>query len=516
MYPSGRRSGILLPLFSLRSKTDFGIGDFGACQGMFNWMNAAGQKLLMLLPLLPTAPGDPSPYSTRSAFGLNALFIDLEQVPEYQATGGEAALSDEEKAQLQEARSAERVRYDLVFPLKNAAFTRAFDHFEEKEWKTRSERARAFASWREAQGEWLASYSVFTAISTDQERRAWWDWPAPLRTREPAALAAEATRLEREVRYHAWLQWLAETQWTSVREAARKQKVLICGDEPFIIGQDSSDVWAHPDILRRDARLGVPPDDFSATGQDWGLPFFDYPEMEKGGYGWLKARAAKAASYYDLRRVDHAVGYFRQWIRDDKTPDGRFFPAEESEWRRYGKQHFQLLSEGTGIVAEDLGVIPPFVREMLTEMGLPGYRVMRWERDADVYRDPREFPASSLATTGTHDTEPVADWWETAQDKERQAMARAYLEFQGIPVTETFTPRIHEATLAATLNSGSDMVVLPWQDVLGTKDRINLPGSVGDSNWAYRISQNVSDLLTLEETKKAASFLARLTREARR
>ena len=158
-----------------------------------------------------------------------------------------------------------------------------------------------------------------------------------------------------------------------------------------------------------------------------------------------QARAAKAASYYDLRRVDHAVGYFRQWIRDEKTPTGRFVPENEEQWKRYGERHFRLLSHNAGIVAEDLGVIPPFVRTILKDLGLPGYRVMRWERDDNVYRDPHGFPPVSLATTGTHDTEPVADWWEAANDGERQGMARVYPEFQGVHVTREFTPERAEA-----------------------------------------------------------------------
>jgi 4-alpha-glucanotransferase len=173
MLPTGRLSGLLLPVFSFRSRTDFGIGDFGAMEGLFRWMSAARQKLLMVLPLLPTAPGDSSPYATRSAFGLNPLFIDLHQVPEFQATGGEAALSDEQKHQLAEARAAHRVRYDLVFPLKDAAFARAFNHFEGHEWGKQTPRAREFQAWREAQGEWLESYALFTAISEEQQRRAW-------------------------------------------------------------------------------------------------------------------------------------------------------------------------------------------------------------------------------------------------------------------------------------------------------------------------------------------------------
>jgi 4-alpha-glucanotransferase len=516
MLPNGRLSGLLLPVFSFRSRTDFGIGDFGAMDDLFRWMNAARQKLLMVLPLLPTAPGDPSPYATRSAFGLNPLFIDLHQVPEFQATGGEGALTQAQKAQLTEARAAHRVRYDLVFPLKDAAFERSFNHFEQKEWAGQTARARQFQAWREAQGEWLESYALFTAISEEQQRRAWWEWPEPLRTRKPEALRAESTRLERRVRYHAWLQWVAEQQWNQVRKQAQTRGILLCGDEPFIIGQDSADTWAHPDILRRDARLGVPPDDFSATGQDWGLPYFDFAAMEKEDYRWLKARATKAASYYDLRRVDHAVGYFRQWIRDEQTPTGRFIPPDEASHKRLGEHHFRLLSQNAGIIAEDLGVIPPWVRQILSRLGLPGYRVMRWERDDGVYRNPHEYPEVSLATTGTHDTEPMAEWWDVATEAERTALARAWPEFQGVSPTKEFTPEVHRALLAAALNSKSNLCVLPWQDILGTRDRINLPGTMSDSNWAYRITQPVDRLLEEEETRTAAEKVAWLTASARR
>ncbi|WP_426754942.1 4-alpha-glucanotransferase [Myxococcus sp. Y35] len=516
MSTPGRLSGLLLPLFSLRSQSDFGIGDFGAMEGLFSWMKAARQRMLMVLPLLPTAPGDPSPYATRSAFGLNPLFIDLQRVPEFAASGGEAALSDAQRAQLAEARGAPRVRYDLVFPLKDAAFARAFDVFEAQHWAPQSERAQAFRQWRDAQGEWLESYALFTAISEQENRRAWWEWPEGLRTRQPEALASKSRELERRVRYHAWLQWVAEQQWNEVRAQARAHDVLLCGDEPFIIGQDSADVWAHPDILRRDARLGVPPDDFSATGQDWGLPYFDFAAMEKDDFAWLKMRAKKAASYYDLRRVDHAVGYFRQWIRDEQTPTGRFIPPDEASHRRLGEKTFRLLSEGAGIVAEDLGVIPPFVRHILAELRLPGYRVMRWERDDNHYRDPRQFPTVSLVTTGTHDTDTVAEWWEGAGDHERHAAARSWQELHGVHITREFTPDVHRAMLASALNAASDLCVLPWQDVLGTRDRINLPGSMSDSNWAYRIEQNVSDLLTDSRTREAAERLAWLTASARR
>ncbi|MEN9800452.1 MAG: hypothetical protein RL653_4149 [Pseudomonadota bacterium] len=469
----------------------------------------------MVLPLLPTAPGDSSPYSTRSAFGLNPLFLDLHALPEFQQAGGEAALPASERDQLAQARAAKSVRYELVFPLKGAALRRAFAAFEAAGRDT--PRARAFDAWATGQGEWLDNFALFTALSEAHDRRAWWEWPAPLRDREPAALALARAERAYEVRFHAWLQWLCAEQWNAVRAHARAAGVLLCGDEPFIIGQDSADCWAHPALLRRDARLGVPPDDFSATGQDWGLPFFDFDALAAEGNAWLRARAAHAAATYDVRRIDHAVGYFRQYIRDAATPTGRFVPSEEPSQRALGERNFRLFSEGAGIVAEDLGVIPPFVREVLAALGLPGYRVMRWERDGGTYRDPRAYPATSLATTGTHDTETLAEWWEAESDATRAAVAAAYPEFATLqPPDAAFTPRVHEALVAAALQSSSALCVLPWQDVFARRERVNLPGSMGDSNWSYRVEWNVEDLAQQPEAVSRAAWLAGLARAAGR
>ncbi|MHB8878094.1 MAG: 4-alpha-glucanotransferase [Myxococcaceae bacterium] len=512
MLPTGRLSGILLPLFSLRSRTDLGIGDFGALDGLFGWMVAARQKMLMLLPLLPTAPGDSSPYSTRSAFGLNPLFIDVQAVPEFQEAGGMGSFTPGERQMLEEARASRGIRYDLVFKLKEAALHRAFSRFEELHWRTGDARGDELRAWQHGQSAWLDSYALYAAISKDQQRRPWWEWPAPLRDRDHEALDAERARLAHDVLLEEWLQWVAERQWEQVRTRARVNGILLCGDEPFILSQDSADCWAHPKLLRRDARLGAPPDDFSADGQDWGLPYFDFDAMEKEGYSWLKFRARKSSAYYDLRRVDHAVGYFRQWIRDEKTPKGRFVPADEAAQKELGKKHFELLSESAGIIAEDLGVIPKWVRETLKSLGLPGYRVTRWERDEGVYRNPHEFPAVSLATTGTHDTETLREWWEAIPDWEREAAAKGVPELAAVaPVTKTFTPQVHEALLTATMASGSNLSVIPWQDVLGSRDRVNLPGSMTDQNWAYRIDCPNEELLRREDTLRAADLMARLT-----
>ncbi len=512
MQQLGRLSGILLPLFSLRSDTDFGIGDFGCAPGWFRWMEAARQRLWMVLPLLPTAPNDSSPYATRSAFGLNPLFIDISALPEFVEAGGLGALTPAEREQLEQARAAKRIRYDQVLPLKRAVLRRAFERFHEQQWLSNSARAGQLRGYLSQQAGWLDSFALFTAISDARDHQGWWEWPEPLRDRHPEALVAERERLAHEVLFQGWQQWIAEEQWSQLRAAAKARGILLCGDEPFIIGQDSSDTWANPKILRRDARLGVPPDDFSATGQDWGLPYFDFAAMEADDYAWLKYRAHRSAAYYDVRRIDHAVGYFRQWIRDGQTPDGRFIPNDQPTQQTYGERHLRILSESAGIVAEDLGVIPEFVLNSLLKLGLPGYRVMRWERRDGVYRNPRQYPEHSLATTGTHDTETLKEWWEAAPHWEREAVGRVFPELQPLqPVPSSFTSAVHEALLAAAESSSSDLCIVPWQDVLGTADRINLPGSVADANWSYRIEGTSDSLLSREDGRQGAERLARLT-----
>jgi 4-alpha-glucanotransferase len=469
----------------------------------------------MLLPLLPTSPGDKSPYSTRSAFGLNPLFIDLSSMPEFEEAGGVAGFSPQQQEALEAARASPTIDYEKVFALKYGALGRCFQVFVKKHWQLQDARARALSAFVEAEKPWLEDFALFSAISFDRNQQAWWEWPEGLRDRHPEALESEAQRLSEQVLYQKWLQWVCDREWKTVRQKARAHGILLCGDEPFIIGQDSADAWAHRTLLRRDARLGVPPDDFSADGQDWGLPYFDFPALEKEGNAWLLYRAQKSAAYYDLRRVDHAVGYFRQYLRDVQNPKGRFVPTDEAAQQALGEHNFRLLSSGAGVVAEDLGVIPPFVRETLGGLGIPGYWVMRWSRHDGVYVPPAQYPELSLCTTGTHDTEPLSVWWESLPDWERHAVAWAYPEFERLrPPPPHFTQDVQQAFLASALSSQSRFCILPWQDILGTRDRVNLPGTL-EGNWEYRIDVDTAHLLQDTRTVSAAENLSRLVQQSR-
>lgn len=505
MEASSRVSGVLLPVFSVRSRGDFGVGDFGGLEGIFDWLQMAGQKMFMTLPLLPTTL-DGSPYSTRSAFGLNPLFIDTRAViDEYKLS-----LSPAEEAQLTRARDSAAVSYDLVFALKLQVLGKAFVTFKA------GPRPPDFTRFVEEEREWLPQWALFQSIAEERKYQPWWEWPQPLAQREAKALDEAEQRLATEVLRQQWLQWVAHRHWAKVRKQAAARGIQLCGDEPFIIGADSSDCWCHPGLLRRDARLGAPPDDFSSDGQDWGLPWFDFDAISKEDYAWLKFRARKAASYYDLRRIDHVIGYFRQWIRDEKTPKGRFVPSDEAVAAKLGDTNLSVLSSGAPVVAEDLGVIPKWAREVLERQQVPGYRVMRWSREDGVYQHNHQYPAISLATTGTHDTETLREWWEKAPQWERDACARTWPELQGLPTSPEYSPQVHEALLRAALQSSSGLCIIQWQDVFAELERVNFPGTVAATNWSYRMKVSSEELVHREDTARAALWLKKLTQEGNR
>ena len=314
------------------------------------------------------------------------------------------------------------------------------------------------------------------------------------------------------------MQWNAFRQLAAARAEARRHGVALAGDLPFMVAEDSADVWARQDEFDLDATVGVPPDAFSADGQDWGLPVYRWDELRRRDYDWLRLRGARSAQLFDLVRIDHVVGFYRTYARPRDGSPHHFVPPDEPSQRRQGEEVMNAFrSAGVDLCAEDLGVVPPFVRESLTRIGVPGYRVLRWEKDEEVFRDPDGWPALSLATTGTHDTEPVAVWWDELEHAEREA-ARAIPALRHLRDEDAdhFSPHVHQAILEAVYRSGSDLLVLPVQDVFGVRERINLPGTVGPDNWSYRLPWTVSALATdpfvRERTRGMAELAERFGR----
>lgn len=506
---AGRRAGVLVPLFSIASSESWGIGEIGDLPAFARWAHACGTSVVQLLPINEMAEGQSSPYSALSAMAIDPIFISLRHVPEFAAGGGEEGLSPEQRERLAFVRSAPSVEHRAVRELKTEALRAAFTRFEE-DWRRGGPRASAMNAYVERERWWLDDYALFRALHAENDRRYWTEWPEGPRTRDAQALTEARARLQREILYFTWLQWIAGEQWTEAHRGTGD--VAILGDFPFMVSGDSADVWARQQEFRVDASVGVPPDAFSESGQDWGLPVYRWDVLQGNGYEWIRQRARRCAELFDGFRVDHLVGFYRTFVREK---DGRtyFVPEEETAQRTQGEALMRIFQEtGAGIVAEDLGTVPDFVRESLARLAVPGLKVLRWEREWETeekpFKDPAAYPQVSVGISGTHDTETVAEWWENADTPERAAAAELpFFRAAGISATEEFGSRVRDAVIESLFASGSDLVLLPVQDIFGWRDRINVPAQVDDRNWSWRLPWTADALMNEAEARTRAEYL---------
>ena len=365
------------------------------------------------------------------------------------------------------------------------------------DWIRTTARAGAFAAFCAFEEWWLADYALYCALRDRYHGRSWQDWPEPVRSRQPEALEAAREELAQEMLYHQYAQWLADEQWSAAREALGD--IALIGDFPFAVSTDSADVWANQHLFRFDRTAGTPPDAFSATGQDWGLPVYRWDVMAAEDDRWLRQRARRMGRLFDGYRVDHLVGFFRTYSRAAGETLGEFDPPDEDGQIAQGERLLTLFARtGSRVIGEDLGLIPDFVREAMARHGLPGFKVLRWERDwkapGQPFIPPAEYPQVSVAATSTHDIEPMALWWESAGAEERDAFARL-LDEDADPAGP-FTPELHRAMLGLAYGAASDLLLLPLQDVFGWTDRINVPATVGEENWSWRMPCDAADLDT--------------------
>ncbi len=474
-------------------------------------MRRAGLRALQLLPLGTLPAGETSPYSAMSAMAIDPVYISLHDVADLTALGGEVRLPLADQIALRGARAAPAVRYDAVRQAKHAALRLAFSLFWDVDWVRTTARAGAFAAYVSWEDWWLADYAFYSALRARHGDRPWTEWPAQLGNRHPAALEEARRDLEQEILFHQYVQWIAETQW----EAAREQlgEIRLFGDFPFMVSIDSAEVWASQHAFHFDRTVGTPPDAFSVTGQDWGLPAYRWDVMADEDDRWLRQRARRMARLYDGYRVDHLVGFFRTYSRRVGETLGDFDPPDEAAQRQQGERMLQLfIATGTQVTAEDLGSIPDFVRISLARLHVPGYKVLRWERDwhrpGQPTLDPATFPALSVVTTSTHDIEPLALWWEMLDHRERAELLGA-LGVPGPPGVR-FGPSIRDGLLAQAYGAGSDLLLVPIQDVFGWADRVNTPGTVSDHNWTWKLPLSVEALATDAEAVERADALHRL------
>jgi 4-alpha-glucanotransferase len=504
-----RCAGVLIPLFSLRTGNDFGRGEIGGLREMGEFALAMGHRLIQLLPIDETAAGENSPYSALSVFAIDPAYICVRLLPGVSP------------ARWKSARRAARGSDGHFDPIRAAAIKRDLLEHSYRHFRNGGDTAAhaAFDRFVDAERDWIEPYALFRALKEEFGlEKSWESWPPALKHREARTCNDAALQLADKIAMFQFFQFIAQRQWRDVRDHLGRRGLILGGDLAFSPARESAEVWAHQEMFDLTRSVGAPPDEFSATGQRWGLPMPQWSRMRADAFGLLRARVRRAAELYDLLRIDHVVGLFRTYgyPLDDEI-GGVFDPLTVDEQRAQGIEIMRaILAEANSmqIVAEDLGLIPGFVRSSLAALGVPGYKVVRWEKRMNTQEGaathflcPADYPELSLATTGTHDTETLGEWWAEISAADRR---RLVADFNICGRVDCDSCVMDERTLDALLESlyasPARIVTVPIQDLFGWKDRINLPGTIGERNWTWRLP------FDLEQVGREVRLRARLAR----
>lgn len=531
-----RECGMLLPIASLPSQ--YGIGAFSKeAYEFIDQLKAAEQRYWQILPLGPTGFGD-SPYQSFSAFAGNPYFIDLEKLTE------EGLLTEEECLAVDFGDDERDIDYGKLyegrFPLLKKAYERwkcgltddgqayaelagpagaVSDTYGEPYSRTGAElkNASAEAVHRLAArmlGDETREYCFYMAVKNFFGSRSWNLWDEDIRLRRPEAVAAYREKLTDEIGFYEFQQIKFEEQWTALKRYANEQGIRIIGDIPIYVAFDGADSWSHPELFQFDgdnipvAVAGCPPDGFSATGQLWGNPLYDWGYHERTQYRWWMDRMAYSFHLYDLVRVDHFRGFDEYYSipYGDKT-------AEYGHWEKGpGIGIFKTMQKEFGredlpIIAEDLGFLTPTVLKLVEDTGFPGMKVLEFAFDdtEDSAYLPHKYGENCVVYTGTHDNDTLAGWYASLNERDR-AFAREYTGCLYTPDEE-----IHWEFIRLALASVARLAVIPVQDYLGadTAARTNEPSTLG-KNWRWRMGGNDLDEAMVQRCRRMAKIYGRL------
>ncbi len=473
-----RSAGVLAHITSLPGP--HGIGDFGPDAYRFvDWLKSAGQRVWQWLPTTPIGPGD-SPYQSVSAFAGSPLMVAFEPLV---AAGWLAA-----PALPDGGFEAHRVDFGKVVPWRLQQLRAAAAGFQSQ---GSSKDKANFAQWCAEQASWVEDYALFMALETAHGGKCWWDWDDGVRQRKPEAMVQARKAHADEIFFWRFVQWCFDTQSSALKAYANQHGVAIMGDLPIFIAHHSADCWARPDLYFLDDKFqptvvaGCPPDVMAPQGQRWGNPLYRWDRMAAEDFAWWTARIRRALHQADVFRIDHFRGFAGYYEIPASCPT-----AEVGEWiPGPGKPLFDAIAKALGdlpIVAEDLGLITPDVLALRDGCGFPGMKIVQFAFGGDGTHEflPHNFGTNFVAYTGTHDNDTVVGWWDAAPERER-AYCGSYLACGRHDV--------HWAMIRATCNSVANMAVFPLQDVLGLDGahRMNIPGTLGGANWAWRFDWNM-------------------------
>lgn len=489
--------GIAIPLFSLHTSQSMGIGEFTDLFSLIDWCSIAGLDIIQLLPLNDTG-GETSPYSSHSAFSLNPLCLGLNALPHLE----DFPFLLESLKRIPKFSSSSRVNYTLVRKHKMKFLSDYYESVGPEILKSDS-----FLRFAE-EAAWLKSYAVFKVLKDQFNQANWEEWPEKARHPSASFIDCVAKRESKNFHFYCILQFLCDKQMREVKDYAQKKNIFLMGDVPILVDRDSSDVWANREFFDLNYSAGAPPDSFSADGQNWGFPIYNWNTLKETNYCWWRDRLKWIARYYQIYRIDHIVGFFRIWAFPLNLPNEKasYIPSDESFWIDQGQKLMIMMLESIDMlpIGEDLGVVPTEIRNCLTALGICGTKVMRWERkwnEDKQFIPAKDYPLLSMTTVATHDSETLGQWWQLFPDE-----AKMYAHLKGWTYEPFLSLQQRYEILWESHHSGSLFHINPLQEFLALvpllngpseeNQRINIPGTVSDLNWTYRIKPSIEELLS--------------------
>lgn len=485
---NSRSTGVLLPLSAMRSANDWGCGDLDSLKSWLKFFGKQGLKVLQILPINETAPNENCPYSALSTYAIDPVYLNIENIPEYQKCEKAKAVVKELREDIEAWRKSKNTKFKQIKAAKYRVLWETYLYFLQEEKLKETKRYKDFLEFNKHKFAWLVPYAIFRSAKDIGSWNSWLEWQDDLKNPDIKFLKTFTKDNYQKVMFYVYIQWLLDTQMYEARKVAKENNILLCGDIPFGVNFESADVWGNQKRYLLDAEIGAPQDQFSQGGQKWGLPAYNWQDIAENNFNFWRNKIARACEIYDIFRLDHMVGFFRTWIFEKGQDKGHFDIENEEDQKKRGFDFLQAVFETAKNklpIAEDLGVIPDYMRQMMQELSMPGYKVLRWEKDNEVFREPRNYPKASVATTGTHDTETLKEWWQEMPSWQR-ANFWEMVSAQKTDGNLEWSKEIHKGILKRTLGSGSCLVILPFQDILGQEGRINTPGTVNEENWTYR------------------------------
>ena len=485
--------GIDIPLASIHTKNSGGIGEFLDLIPLIDWCADVGMDVIQLLPLNDSGH-DPSPYNAQSSCALHPIYLSLHAL--------EGMTQNPALDELRALTSHQRIPYTEVAAKKEAIL----DNYLDIHQASIAASAGFQAFFR--RNPWSAGYGLFKVLKATNGNLHWNRWPKEQRAPSADTLDALIDQHEYTVERHCVIQYLCWYQLREARDHAAKRNVMLKGDIPILLSPDSADVWLAPALFDTSLCAGAPPDAYAKNGQNWGFPLYDWQAIADEDYSWWRQRLAVAEQYYHLYRIDHIIGFFRLWaVQPGKSgKHGQFIPADEQEWVPHGEKLLTMMLDSCKMlpIGEDLGVIPDAVRDCMLRLGIPGTKVMRWEREwepslENAFEPVASYSPFSMTTVSTHDSEPLGQWWEL-----RKKEARQLCRERGWKYAAPLSTEHRKAILKESHTSGSLFHVNLLQEYLAlfpelvwgraSDERINTPGTVTNKNWTYRYRPSVEAL----------------------